>query len=153
MRDKNRQQDLYEGIRPTKSDYLTTGHWIAYGSIILIVVSVLGYLWQRNVGSNLERDLALNSGRREFAELVNLNNILTECEGHVASIKSLEAERDLYDEDSEAWRLANVGVQGVKTTLSQCPGKIQSILDTTEVENVPEFEGARDRIIKLNNSL
>ena len=153
MKNKHTQNDLYEGLRPTKGDYLTTGHWIGYGFLVIIVIGSLGYGWTRYVGSNQQRELLLNSGRREAASVVNLGEAITSCEGAIASRDMLKAQRDQYDQATEAYRLADIDVKGTDAAIAQCSGRIQNIIDTTEVENTPEFANLETRIKRLNEKL
>lgn len=150
---KGKQKDLYEGISPTKGDYLTTGKWIGYSVLTLIVIGSLGYGWTRYVGSNQQRELLLNSGRREAASVINLGESLTACESAISSLEMLKAQRDQYAVNTEAYRLANIDVKGTEVAISQCSSNIQNVLDTTEVENTPEFNNLKVRIEKINEKL
>lgn len=60
-----------------------------------------GYLIERHITSNVERDLLLNSGRREFANIQNFANQLAVCEGLEKQVSGIERSvklcSDLYD--------------------------------------------------------
>lgn len=115
-------------------------------SLVLIVLGILGifagtgfYFWQRNIGSNLERDLRLNSAQRETSGIIRISDMLTQCESQEAQLALLKAERDQYDQDSEAYRLADINFKGSRTFFAQCQSELRGIIETTEVETIPEF--------------
>lgn len=145
--------DLFGDIRPSKSDYKTTGSWIIWVFITLIGIGSLSYFWTRYVGSNQQRELLLNSGKREAASLVNLGEAITSCEQTIANRDFLTTQRDQYEPGTEPYRLANIDVKGTEAVIAGCSGTIQNILDTTEVENAPEFQNLKPRIEKLNKKL
>lgn len=111
------------------------------GLLIIVPVSIAGYFWQRNVGSNMERELLLNSGKREAALVIQLADAVTQCEGQLKMLEVNEAELAKYNSETqtEAWAIANQNVLGVKQFVAECRGEVQSILNTSEIESAPEY--------------
>lgn len=127
---KDDANDIYQGTRA-----------LAVLGALLVLGGTGFYFWQRNVGSNLERDLALNSGQREFSMIDQVRNTLTTCESHRTMIETLKAERDQYSPEHQpnAWAIANQNLLGTATFLQQCQSELRGIIETSEVESVPEF--------------
>lgn len=119
----------------------------------LVVLIGGGYFAERYLFSNMGRDLQLNSGRREFSETVNFSNFLKTCESLDSQIAVLEAELAQYNPETQptAWRMANQNLLGTETAKQQCMSGMQSIIDTTEIESVPEFSSLHTRYLELKN--
>lgn len=115
-----------------------------YTGIILVLVAIFGtiaYSWQRSIGSNQKRDLLVNSGYREAANLVQLADLVTECEAQAKTLALRDAELAEFDSElqTQAWTIAKQNRDGVQLFVARCRGSIESILNTTELDTVPEY--------------
>lgn len=122
--------------------------WLGVAIPSVIFVGFAGFAAERYLFSNMERDLSLNSGRRESSELINFSTVLTQCESSQALINSVAADLESAKTDSEKKAYAKylIDLQLVKT---QCLGRLQSIIDTTEIESVPEFQALNLRYLAI----
>lgn len=152
-KDKNRFEAFRDIGNEAKDDAISTVkllNALVFLLIALGVLSSLWYFWYRNIGSNQERDAALNSGRREFTELVNLGNIVTQCEAQKVKIAALQAELNQYNPETQtaAYNMAQQNLLGTQTFFAECNGKINTILQTVELEGVPEYENGLKRRVE-----
>jgi hypothetical protein len=122
--------------------------WLGVAIPAVVFVGFVGFTAERHLFSNMERDLSLNSGRRESSELINFSNILTQCESAQALIASIGADLEAAKTEAEKKAYAKylLDLQLAKT---QCLGRLQSIIDTTEIENVPEFQSLNLRYLAI----
>lgn len=125
---------------------MKTTFYVVY-AIILLVGG--GYLLERYVTSNMERDLSLNSGRRESSSLINFSTTLSECESSDELLDILLLEKQTLQEGSQAWNVNQQSIQGIRLSQQECLSELQSIIDTTEIEQVPEFASLNQRYLEI----
>lgn len=123
--------------------------WLPLVLTLPIGIVFGGYFFERHVTSNLQRDLSLNSGRRESSELINFSTVLSQCESSDTLLNNLLLEKQSLTEGSQAWIINQQNIQGVQLSKEQCKSRLQSIIDTTEIENVPEFAPLYSRYLEI----